>query len=88
MTKLDLSLFSIKQLLELWGCTRCGECITWCPTFAEKELDEITPLDKIDTMKGFIKGQYGGFLARLFGHHPPTEEGIARWSQRGVPGAH
>ncbi len=79
--KIDPSHFSIRQLLELEGCTRCGECITWCPTFTEKELDEITPLDKIHTLKGFIKGQYGGFLARLVGYRPPTEEGIARWSR-------
>lgn len=80
MSKVNLSLFSIKQLLELEGCTRCGECIKWCPTFTEKEDDEITPLDKIHTLKGFIKGQYGGFLARLFGYRPPTQQGIARWS--------
>jgi len=80
MPKVNPSLFTVRQLLELEGCTRCGECITWCPTFTEKELDEITPLDKIHTLKGFIKGEYGGFLARLFGHRPPTEEGIARWS--------
>ncbi len=81
MPKINPSLFSIKQLLELEGCTRCGECITSCPTFTEKELDEITPLDKIHTLKGLIKGEYGGFLARLFGYRPPTEEGIARWSR-------
>jgi heterodisulfide reductase subunit D len=80
MPKVDPSLFSIKQLLELEGCTRCGECVKWCPTFTEKELDEITPLDKIHTLKGFIRGQYGSILARLFGYRPPTEEGIARWS--------
>ena len=81
MPRVDPSYFSIKQLLELEGCTRCGECITWCPTFTEKELDEITPLDKIHTLKGFVKGEYGGLLARLFGYRPPTEQGIARWSR-------
>jgi heterodisulfide reductase subunit D len=81
LPKIDPSHFSIRQLLELEGCTRCGECITWCPTFSEKELDEITPLDKIHTLKGFIKGQYGGLLARLFGYRPPTGQDIARWSR-------
>jgi len=80
LSKVDPSLFTVRQLLELEGCTRCGECITWCPTFAEKEIDEITPLDKIHTLKGFIKGEYGGLLARLVGYRPPTEDGIARWS--------
>jgi len=81
MPELDLSLFSFKQLMELDACTRCGECIKWCPTFAEAERDEITPLDKIHTLRSFAKGQYGGFLARLFGNRPPTEEGIRRWSR-------
>jgi heterodisulfide reductase subunit D len=81
MPELNLSHFSFKQLMELDACTRCGECVKWCPTFAEVERDEITPLDKIHTLGGFAKGQYGGFLARLFGHRPPTEEGVKRWSR-------
>jgi len=81
MPELDLSHFSFKQLMELDACTRCGECVKWCPTFAEVERDEITPLDKIQTFGGFVKGQHGGFLARLFGHRPPTDEGVERWSR-------
>ncbi len=81
MTELNLGLFSFKQLMELDSCTRCGECVKWCPTFAEAQRDEITPLDKIHTLSDFAKGQYGGFLARLFGHRPPTTEGIERWSR-------
>jgi heterodisulfide reductase subunit D len=81
MPELDLSLFSFKQLMELDACTRCGECVKWCPTFTEAQRDEITPLDKIHTLKGFAKGQYGGFLAHLFGHRPPTDEGVKRWSR-------
>ena len=53
MPKLDLSHFSFRQLMELDACTRCGECVKWCPTFAEVERDEITPLDKIHTLGGF-----------------------------------
>jgi heterodisulfide reductase subunit D len=67
--------------MELDACTRCGECVKWCPTFTEVERDEITPLDKIHTLRGFAKGQYGGLLARLFGYRPPTEEGVKRWSR-------
>ena len=41
--------FSIRQRIELDACTRCGECITWCPTFKEKPASEaITPLKKIE----------------------------------------
>ncbi len=78
--KIDPSFFTIKQLLELEGCTRCGECIVACPTYAEAKNEAITPLDKIATLKGFIKAEYGGFLARLFGNRPPTDETLARFS--------
>jgi heterodisulfide reductase subunit D len=78
--KINLSLFTIKQLLELEGCTRCGECIVACPTYAETQNEAITPLDKIATLQGFIKGEYGGFLARLFGNRPPTDETLKRFT--------
>ncbi|MDH4135193.1 MAG: (Fe-S)-binding protein [Anaerolineae bacterium] len=81
MPQLDLSHFSFRQLMELDACTRCGECVKWCPTFIEAERDEITPLDKIHTFRGFARGQYGHLLARLFGYRPPTEESVARWSK-------
>jgi heterodisulfide reductase subunit D len=56
--------------MELDGCTRCGECVTWCPTFAEKQsLDAITPLRKIEAVRRFVRGQYS-LLARLFGSRP------------------
>jgi len=80
MAKIDPSLFTFKQLLELEACTRCGECIKWCPTYTEAERDEITPLDKIHTLKSFIKAEYGGLLARLFGYRPPTPDDLTRFS--------
>ena len=76
-TKLDPKHFTVRQLLELEACTRCGECISWCPTYSEKKNEEITPLSKIARYKSFLKGEFGGFVARLFGYHPPTDQEIA-----------
>lgn len=75
-SKLDPRHFTIKQLLELEACTRCGECIAWCPTYSERNAEEISPLSKIASYKAFLKGEYGGFLAHLFGYHPPTTQEI------------
>jgi len=78
--RMDASLLTFRQMLELEGCVRCGECIKWCPTFAEKERDEITPLEKIHLLRRFIRGQYGGVLARIFGFRPPTDGDLERFS--------
>ncbi|MBN1179618.1 MAG: (Fe-S)-binding protein [Anaerolineae bacterium] len=73
MSRLDLKRFTFMQLMELDACTRCGECVTWCPTFAEKEqLDAITPLRKIEAVRGFVNQQYG-LRARIFGARPIDE---------------
>ncbi len=75
MDRLDLSHYTCKQLMELDGCTRCGECLTWCPTFAEKNDDDITPLMKIERLRGFARRQYG-LRAALFGPRAVSE---AEW---------
>ncbi len=61
--------FAFRQLVELDACTRCGECVKWCPTFSEKsELDEITPLRKIERIRSGLRAQILGPLGRLFGY--------------------
>jgi len=76
MSRLDLKRFAFMQLMELDACTRCGECIEWCPTFAEKsELDAITPLRKIETVREFVNRQYG-LRARIFGPRPIDGEAV------------
>jgi len=67
----DVLPYTLRQLLELDGCARCGECVVWCPAFAERpDLDAITPLVKIETVRDFIQGKYG-LRARLLGPHLP-----------------
>jgi heterodisulfide reductase subunit D len=76
MSQLDLKRFTFVQLMELDACTRCGECIEWCPTFAEKsELDAITPLRKIEAVREFVNRQYG-LRARIFGPRPLDGEAM------------
>lgn len=66
--------FGFGQLLELDACTRCGECVEWCPTFTEKkELDEITPLRKIERVRSFLRAQALGPLGRILGYRRATE---------------
>ncbi len=72
--------FTVRQLLELDGCTRCGECVLWCPTFAEKpDLEAITPLTKIETARRFLRGEHG-LWARLFKPRSPDPEALQVYS--------
>lgn len=68
--------FTFKQLMELDACTRCGECIGWCPTFTEKQAEAITPLTKIDSVRRFAAREYGVW-ARLFGPRAIAENTLA-----------
>jgi heterodisulfide reductase subunit D len=80
MPKLDLSHFTVKQLMELDSCTRCGECVIACPTYIAAENEEITPLKKIERVRSFARGQYAPLIGWLFGHRAPTEEAIKVFS--------
>lgn len=78
--RMDASILTFRQMLELDGCMRCGECIKWCPTFMEKEHDEIIPMEKIRLLRRYLRGQHGGILARIFGFRPPSDGDLERFS--------
>jgi len=81
VAKIRLDHLTLRQLLEMEACTRCGECIAWCPTYTAAEFEEITPLSKISHFREFWKGQHGGWLARLFGLRGPDERDVADFGQ-------
>ncbi len=56
---LGLYSFEFRQLMELDACTRCGQCIPWCPTFNESKDESVHPLGKIEREKGLIRNQFG-----------------------------
>ena len=79
--KVSLANFTLRQMMELEACTRCGDCIESCPTFAEVRNEEIHPLQKITRTKSFWKADHLGLLARLFGIRKATEEDLAAFGQ-------
>jgi heterodisulfide reductase subunit D len=81
MVEINPSFYTIRQLVELDACTRCGECRVWCPTFAEKEsLEAITPFKKIDTLRSFLRRQ-NGLLARLLRRTSISDEELAVFAE-------
>lgn len=81
--RIDLANFTLRQMMEMEACTRCGECIETCPTFSEVRNEDIHPLQKIATTKSLWKADHLGLLARLFGIRPATGEELADYG-RGV----
>ena len=79
-SRLKLDGFSARQLMELDACTRCGECLTWCPTFAENRQELTHALGKVARLRAWVRRQYG-LRARLLG--PQSVEGreLAEYSQ-------
>lgn len=72
--KVDLSHYTLRQLLEMEACTRCAECVSACPTYAESnENAEIHPQRKIARAKDMWKADHLGLLARLFGIHAASD---------------
>jgi heterodisulfide reductase subunit D len=81
MVEINPSFYTVRQLIELDACTRCGECRLWCPTFAEKEsLEAITPFTKIDTLRGFLRRQ-NGLLAWILRRKQIGDEELATYAE-------
>ncbi|VVB91402.1 CoB--CoM heterodisulfide reductase iron-sulfur subunit D [uncultured archaeon] len=63
------------QLMEYDACTRCGECVKYCPTYNARNKDQaIEPRDKILRWREFVTKSYG-WKAKIFGPAaiPPEE---------------
>jgi len=77
---MKLSNLSPKQLVEIDACTRCGECLNYCPVYAERGEEDIDPRGKIQVFKSFIRSQYG-LWARIFGPKRLDEEKLKKFSE-------
>ncbi|MFQ6105863.1 MAG: (Fe-S)-binding protein, partial [Candidatus Hydrothermarchaeaceae archaeon] len=61
------------QLIELDACTRCGECIKWCPVTALPEYKNNTPMDKIAEYRAFVQNEHG-WRSRIIKPRPIPKE--------------
>ena len=78
--KLIVDNLSPRQLIELDACSRCGECLEWCPVYNQDEREGVTPRSKATRFKKILSSQYGLFradslLGKLFRRKKvPSEE--------------
>ncbi|MGD9360172.1 MAG: (Fe-S)-binding protein, partial [Desulfobacterales bacterium] len=59
--EIPLDSLNMKQLIELDACTRCGECLTWCPVYDQDAKEDIIPRRKVIDFLQIAKAQHGLF---------------------------
>ena len=57
--RIRINNLSPRQLLELDTCTRCSECVQWCPVYAQDEKDDLTPRAKAKAFRKILRVQDG-----------------------------
>ena len=83
--KIDVDNLSPRQIIELDACSRCGECVEWCPVYNQDEREGVTPRSKATRFKKILSSQHGllradSFLGRLFGKKNPTKEELDQFA--------
>lgn len=76
---------SVKQLIEIDGCTRCESCRDNCPVYVTSLLDKSIDFPQsyaglIKTFKSIVKSQYS-LKALFFGPKNPPKETIDQFSK-------
>lgn len=44
-----------RQLIEIDACARCGECLAWCPVYAQDPRESICSRGKLRSLKGLVR---------------------------------
>lgn len=71
--QIDWSALTRRQIMELFVCSRCGECQNWCPVYQENKQEDILPRAKIRMAKKFMK-QQKSLISRLLNKKEIPEE--------------
>lgn len=63
--------FTMRQLMELDACTRCGECLKACETYGRLGTELTAPAGKLKQFRAILMGEGRGlFFSRLFQKAP------------------
>ena len=74
--------FTIKQLIELSGCTRCGECLKVCETYKDRTVDPIAPAIKLKETREHLLHKYGpDWVSSLLGGRNCSQQDLSTMSE-------
>jgi heterodisulfide reductase subunit D len=76
--QINIDNLSMRQLMELDACTRCGECSLWCPAYEQDKKEGITPRGRAKAFRDIIKAQHG-LWAKLLGRSKVAKEKIEQF---------
>ena len=62
--EIPLGNLSAARLIQLEACTRCGECLNWCPVHDQDAREQIIPRKKITDFLHIVKTQHS-LLTRI-----------------------
>ncbi|RJQ67123.1 MAG: hypothetical protein C4519_24710 [Desulfobacteraceae bacterium] len=62
--ELPLGSLNMRQIIALDACTRCGECLTWCPVYDQDARESIVPRRKVIDFLNIVTSQHG-LLGRI-----------------------
>ncbi|HMD72110.1 MAG TPA: (Fe-S)-binding protein [Bryobacteraceae bacterium] len=71
--------YTAGQLFEMDACTKCRMCAQVCPAVAASQNGELSAVWRMNALRAILQGR-GGFLRRLFGNQPPSEEQLKHFS--------
>jgi heterodisulfide reductase subunit D len=71
--------YTAGQLFEMDACTKCRMCAQVCPAVAASQDGELSAVWRMNALRAILQGR-GGFLQRLFGNKPPSEEELKHFS--------
>ncbi|MCP4671187.1 MAG: (Fe-S)-binding protein [Desulfobacula sp.] len=64
LKKIPLHKLDMKRLIELDSCTRCGECLSWCPVYDQDSKEDLIPRRKIIDFLRVARSQ-SGFINKI-----------------------
>ncbi|MCE5329788.1 (Fe-S)-binding protein [bacterium] len=74
--KINAKKFTVSELLDIQGCTRCGICTALCCAYAGSSDIEVSPAKKLNLLKKRIDYKYS-LLGRIFGQKELSEKELA-----------